>query len=141
MSKKFVTSHGLELANLVSKDFVAFDGTPIRKVTVIKEYVLDVGDIRASLNNAIALEDSNIVGVQMGMDFLESASWTQCCTRVPMDKTENHGSFVISDGGANVIMLGARPPIEELRCYSRTGATVRIPFIHIDNLGDSESLL
>ena len=146
MSKKFVQTHGLQLTNLKSKDFIAANGASVGTVTVVKEFVFNVGGIRVSLNNAIALADTTmVVGVQLGMDFFESASWTQCCTLVTMGENEKDTSLVISDGGADMTLLKAcrnnKPLLsEELRFYSRTGAMARVPLSHIHNYGDSESL-
>ena len=94
LSKDFVDAFGLERKSLSSQEFVQYDGSELEPFWAVGEFsfLLDstigdsVGDsIEIRLNNAICYQfdesDSSSNdrprGVQLGMDFFDSASWTQ----------------------------------------------------------------
>jgi len=150
ISNKFVEMFGLKKTNLISKEFVVFNGQQLNEgVTVIKDFAFRVGDIEVCLNNTVSYDypdDSTVHGVQLGVDFLQSAAWTQYCVRVDMKVSELDGSgmqdnvFAIADGGSEVHVVVGECRREELRYYARNGRTFQTPFIHIRNFADTGSI-
>ena len=127
-----VKTFGLKTKPISSSQFMAFNGNPVSISAVVDEFTFYIGSVEVCLNNAIVLgkETSVVRGVQLGMDFFESALWTRCSTRISGD------SFVITDGGyTNNVFLSDQP--DELRYYSRGGRICQLPFIHITNLATS----
>ena len=158
VSKNFCKTFCLELSTLVSNDFCAFNGQSVGMVALVKEFGFKLGDVDVCLNNAICLlEEANppiIHGVQLGMDFFDTALWTQCCTVVDVlsangtiasgeaRQVDASSVVAIADGSMNTCLIDGNECIctDGFRYYARNGKSFETDFIHIPNLAESESI-
>ena len=125
-----VKTFGLKTKPITSSQFIDVFGNPHSITAVVDEFTFYIGNVEVCLNNAIVLgnETGFVRGVQLGMDFFESAVWTRCSTKFGGGST-----FVVTDGGyTNNLFYEDQP--DELRYYSRGGKICQLPFIHITHL-------
>ena len=156
LSTDFVENFGLERKELGSKEFIQYDGSELDRFWAIKEFVFHIGEIEIRLNNAICYqfseENERPRGVQLGMDFFDTAAWAQVSVQLdasflkdePNDGTDEDDNetvpetvFAMADG-CGPIVVTSDPQPEEIRFYSRTGQMFRSPLIHVLNLSESE---
>ena len=130
-----VKTFGLKTKPITSSQFVDFSGNTISISAVVDELTFNIGSLEVCLNNAIVWErESWVRGIQLGMDFFESAAWTRCSTKFGGGNT-----FVVTDGGYTNNAFYQNQP-DELRYYSRDGKICQLPFIHITHLARSHSI-
>ncbi|KAL7578824.1 hypothetical protein ACA910_016045 [Epithemia clementina (nom. ined.)] len=157
LSKDFVENFRLQKKELGSKEFIQYDGSELDRFWAIKEFSFEVGDIEIRLNNAIcyqfAEESDRPRGVQLGMDFFDTAAWAQVSVQLdgsfmknddnddPVkedeNETQNDVVYAIADGCGPLVVTGDPQP-EEIRFYSRTGQMFRSPLIQVLNLSESD---
>ena len=137
--------------------------SPVRKkqttMAVIDELVVSLvsgeSKIDVRLRNAVVEEPSDKdeihaswrPGVVLGLDFLESAAWTQIAVEVDVAQSIATGDSDMDDyftkqrfmvflhGGQNIHRVSdmtlARKTPEELRYYAFNGRTFRVPLLHV----------
>ena len=135
-----VRTFGLKTKPITSSQFIDYSGRSISISAVVDELTFNIDSVEVCLNNAIVWEkETDKVGgiqrgIQLGMDFFESAAWTRCSTKFGGGNT-----FVVTDGGyTNNAFYQTQP--DELRYYSRDGKICQLPFIHITHLARSHSI-
>lgn len=156
LSRDFVENFGLQRKELSSKEFIQFDGRELDRFWAVKEFVFHIGQIEIRLNNSIcyqfAAQGERPRGVQLGMDFFDTAAWAQVSVQLDGrflmndlsedSKTENNEAppetvYAIADG-CGPIVVTTDPQPQEIRFYCRTGEIFRTPLIHLANLSDSD---
>lgn len=156
LSKDFVENFCLQRKELSSKEFIQYDGSELDRFWAIKEFSFHIGDIEIRLNNAICYQfgekNERARGVQLGMDFFDTAAWAQVSVKLDASFLKNGNSvserddeneiqyetvYAVADG-CGPIVVTANPQPEEIRFYSRTGQMFRSPLIQVPNLSDSD---
>ena len=148
ISKDFVENFGLQKKELSSKEFIQYDGSELDRFWAVKEFAIDIGGIEIRLNNSIcyqfAEDNERARGVQLGMDFIDTAAWAQVSIEIDgsfmsgeEDYDEDEAVYAIADG-CGPIVVTTDPQPEEIRFYSRTGQIFRSRLIQVLNLSDSD---
>ncbi|CAB9522201.1 expressed unknown protein [Seminavis robusta] len=156
VSPSVVNQLGLRrMESLQSQKFV--DVCTVKKVrgvtfTCIEPFSVRVGGIDVILNNAVevSLDKTQMVGLQLGQDFLMSASWAPIDVFVG-DKTKSASNVVTMRVNVEVAWCVGKEtsswldwfgsskkeePKEMLRYYSRDGKVAHLPLLHFQPFDD-----
>ena len=135
LPKAVVRSFGLKTKPIASSEFIDLSGKHVGVSEVVDEFIFFLKDVEICLNNAIVLSEEPLClrGVQLGLDFFETALWTRCSVRLEGNMN------IVSDGGYNMNTFSKNQP-SELRYYSRDGKICQVPFIHVSDYGRTKSL-
>lgn len=138
VSKAVVRSFGLKTKPIASSEFIDLSGNHVGVSEVVDEFNFFLKDVEICLNNAIVLseEPQCLKGVQLGLDFFETALWTRCSVRLG---TLEGDINIVSDGGYTMSVFSKNQP-SEIRYYSRDGKICQVPFIHVSDYSMTKSL-
>ena len=136
--KCIVDALKLKTKTIKSSQFITImSSSAVTVSAVVDEFKFKLdGGIEICLNNACVVHSQHefcFIGIQLGMDFFETALWTR--SSVPFSED---GTSVVCDGNSTKNLL-LRDQSSEFRYYSRDGKSARIPFVSITNMGSTNT--
>lgn len=134
VSPEFVELFRLDKVGLKSDKLTNLFGDNLEAGTIslIDEFRFHIGDIEVCLRNALEAPLPSCMGVQLGMDFLQSCAWGIIDVRLDgnIEHLERNGSCITTDGYGRTLFISPNRK-EELRYYTHDGRIYRTPLLHL----------
>ena len=102
--------------------------------TALESFYFKVGDVSVRLDHAVEATLPDCMGIQLGVDFLQSGAWCLVDVKLESETLVKGDSFVTVDGFGHTMNSAIKK--EELRYYGRDGTSFRTPLLHLQPFKD-----
>ena len=102
--------------------------------TALESFNFQVGDVSVSLDHAVEATLPDCMGIQLGVDFLQSGAWCLVDVKLEGETSDQGDSFVTVDGFGYTMNSAINR--DELRYYARDGTSFRTPLLHLQPFKD-----